>query len=68
MPAFFFPRQKVGYFSNNENLALNTISLKCFLPSIGAIASREESRLHMQVEGRLMQARFIEIHQVFVKE
>ena len=66
---------KVGYFSNrprtNENLmrALNTTLLKCCLPSTVAINRREKnSCMCMKVQGCLMQARFIEIHQVFAKK
>ena len=39
------------------------------LNTTDAIDRREKnSRTHMKVQGRLMQARFIEMHQVFVKE
>jgi hypothetical protein len=61
-------KNKFGYFSNNENptRALNPNSLKCCLPSTDAIdMPGKNSRMHMKVQGRLMQARFIEIHQVF---
>ena len=64
-------RKKLGYFFNNGNptKALNTTSLKCYLPSTDATDRREKnSRMGMKVQGRLIQARFIEIHQVFVKK
>jgi Transposase. len=65
--ACFFPRPKIGYFSNNENSTREpkTTSPKCCLPSTHAIDTREKSRMRMMVQGRLMQARFIAIHLVF---
>ena len=62
--------QSFRHFPYNENLtkALNTISLKCCLPSTDAIDRREKkSRIYMKVQGRVVQARFIEIYQVFAK-
>ena len=58
------PETMFHHFPYNGNLtrALNTTSLKCCLPSTDAIDSREK------VQGRLMQARFIEIKQVFEKK
>ena len=42
--------------------------LKCCLPSTDAIDRREKnSRMRMKVQGRLMQGRFIQIHNVFLK-
>ena len=47
---------------------LNTISLKCCLTSTAAIdRRRRNSRMRMKVQDRLMQTRFIEIHQIFAK-
>ena len=56
------------HFSHNENptRAVNTISLKCRLPSTDAIDMREQnSSMRMKVQGRLMQAHFTEIHEDF---
>ena len=53
------------HFPNNENptRALNTTSLKCCLLSIDAIERREKnSRMRMEVQGRIWQLRLIEIH------
>jgi hypothetical protein len=58
-------------FSYNENLmrALNTTSLKCCLPSTDAIVRWEKiDAMPMKVQGCLMQACFIEIHQVLQKK
>ena len=49
--------------------ALNTASFKNCLPSTDAIDRLEKnSRMQMKVQGRFMQTRFIEIHQVFSKQ
>ena len=56
------------HFPYNENptTVLNNTSLECYLPSTDAIERREKnSSMPMKAEGRLMQARFIEIHQEF---
>ena len=57
--------QSFRHFPYNENptRVLNTASLKCCLPSTDAINWRNNSRMRMEVQGRLMQERFIEIHQ-----
>ena len=58
-------------FPHNENpttRALNTTSIKCCLPSTDDIDRREKTRMRMNIQGRLMQARFIQIHQVFAKK
>ena len=56
------------HFSYNEipTSALNTISLKCLLPLSDTIDRRE--KIHACIWGRLMQARVIEIYQLFVKK
>ena len=59
------------HFPYNENprIALNTTSLKCCLTSTHAIDRQEKKlRMHMEVKGCLMEARFIEIHLVFAKK
>ena len=50
----------------DKTTTLNTTSLKCCLTT-DAI-DRKNSHMHMEVQGRLMQACFIEIHQVFAKQ
>jgi hypothetical protein len=63
--------QSFHHFPYNENLtrALNTTSLKCCLPSTDTIDRWEKnSHMRMKVQGCLMQACFIEIHQVFAKK
>ena len=63
----FANKNEVEYFSNNENptRALNTSSLKCCLPSTYAIDKREKNaRMRTKIRGCLIQARFIQIHQV----
>ena len=54
-------------YDENQTRALNTISLKCCLPSTDATDRRKNSHMHMKVQDRLIQAHFIEIHQVFAK-
>ena len=59
--------QLFRHFPYNENStrALNTTLLKYCSPSTDAIDREEKnSCMHMKVKGRLMQARFIKIHQV----
>ena len=59
------------HFPYNENpmRTLNTISLKCCLALTDAIDRQEKkSSLRMKAQGPLMQARFIEIHQVIAKK
>ena len=60
------------HFPYNENptRALNTTSLKCCLPSTDTIKRQEKIHacIHMKIQGCLMQACFIEIHQVFAKK
>ena len=54
---------------NSLKLCSVTTSLKCCLPSTHAIDRRgKKSHMRMKVQGRLMQARFIDIHQVFAKK
>ena len=63
--------QSLRHFPYNENLmrALNTISLKCCLPSTDAIDMQEKIHgMRTRVQGHLMQVRFIQIHQVFGKK
>ena len=58
------------HFPYNENptRALNSTSLKFCLPSTDAIDKRRKnSRMRMKAQGRLRQARFIEILQAFAK-
>ena len=60
-----------SHFPYNENpaRALNTTSLKFCLRSTAAIDRRKKnSGMRMKIQGRLMQARFIEIHLVFAKK
>ena len=59
----FFP------YNENSTRALNITSLKCCLASTDAIDGLEKNlRMRMKVEDRLMQARFIEFHEVFEKK
>ena len=63
--------QSFRHFPYNENLmrALNTMSLKCCLPSTDAIDRLEKNLcMHMKVQSRFMQVYFIEIHQVSAKK
>ena len=57
-------------FPYNENLtrALNTTSLNAACHQLTLLTGGKNSRMRMEVQGRLMQARFIEIHQVFEKK
>ena len=57
------------HFPYNENpmRALNTTSLKCCLP-LTLLKGGKNSRMRMKVQGRFMQAHFVEIHQVFTKK
>ena len=48
--------------------ALNTTSLKCCLHSTDVWQMGKKSRIRTRVKGRLMQARFFEIHQVFAEK
>ena len=60
----------IHHFSYNGNpmRALNTMSL-CWSPSTDAIERWEKnSCIHMKVQGPLMKAHFIEIHQIFTKQ
>ena len=55
-------------YNENPTRVLNTTSLKCWLPSTEAIDRRgKKIRMRIKVQGRIMQARFTEIHQVFAK-
>ena len=54
-------------YNDNPTRALNTTSLKCYLSSTKAIDRQKSSRMRMKAQSRLMQERFIEIHQVFAK-
>ena len=64
-------RPGTRYFPYNDNptRAPNNTSLKYCLPSTDAFDRREKnSRMRMKVQGRIMQASFIDIHQVFAKQ
>ena len=52
-------------FTYNENptRVVNTTALKCYLPSNDVIDRREKSRHACEVQGHLMQARFIFLKQ-----
>ena len=64
-------RPGTRHFPYNENpkKALNTTSFKCCLPSTYAIHKLgKNSRMRKVFQGRLIQARFIEIHKVLAKK
>ena len=54
-------------YNESPTRALNT-SLKCCCPQLTLLTGGKNSRMYMNVQGRLMQARFIQIHQVFAKK
>ena len=63
------PEPVIFLIMNIRQRALNTNSLKCCLPSTDAIDRREKNaRMRMKVQGRAMEAHFIEIHQIFAKK
>ena len=55
-------------YNDNSTRALSSTSLKCCMPSTEAIDSGKNSRMPMMVQGYFMQARFIEIHQIFTEK
>ena len=61
--------QSFRHFPYNENpmIPLNATSLKCYLPSTDAIDGWEKIYACVNVQGRLIQVCFIELHQVFKK-
>ena len=57
------PGNQIPVVNENPTGSLNTTSLKCCMPSTDAIDRwKKNSRVPIRVQGRLMQAHFIDIH------